>query len=82
MELDRPEKAERYLRSFWWREYHHASYYLGKVYEDLGQPEQARDAYQDFVEAWVNADPELQPMVEEAKQALARLMDNLETSGS
>jgi len=82
MELDRPEQAERYLRSFWWSEYYHANYYLGKVYEQLGQPEKAREAYQDFVEAWVNADPELQPMVEEAKQAIARLMDNLETSGS
>jgi hypothetical protein len=42
----------------------------------MGEKEKARDAYLYFVESWANADPELQPMVEEAKQAIVRLRDD------
>lgn len=46
---------------------------LGKVYEALGEYEKARKAYEYFVEYWRDADPEVQPMVEEARQAIVRL---------
>lgn len=46
---------------------------LARVYERLGETEKARDAYLYFVESWANADPELQPIVERAKQDIVRL---------
>jgi tetratricopeptide (TPR) repeat protein len=46
---------------------------LARVYERLGETEKAREAYMYFVQAWADADPELQPMVEEARQAIVRL---------
>ncbi|MEN8144231.1 MAG: tetratricopeptide repeat protein [Gemmatimonadota bacterium] len=46
---------------------------LGEVYEALGEYDKAREAYEYFVEYWRDADPELQPMVEEARGAIARL---------
>jgi tRNA A-37 threonylcarbamoyl transferase component Bud32/tetratricopeptide (TPR) repeat protein len=39
----------------------------------LGEGERARAAYKFVAEAWQHADPELQPYVAEARQALARL---------
>lgn len=74
----RPADAARLLETFWWDAAASlASYRLGHLYEELGEPEKAREAYADFVAAWSEADPELQPMVEEARQAIARLMDDL-----
>lgn len=73
LELDRPAEAVRWLRSFWWHEHTLARYHLGKAYEALGDRERARRAYRDFVEGWSDADPGLQPRVEEAREALARL---------
>ena len=46
---------------------------LGKVYETLGEYDKALEAYEYFVEYWNDADPELQPMVEEARQAIIQL---------
>jgi Tfp pilus assembly protein PilF len=46
---------------------------LARVYERLGETDKARDAYMYFVQAWTDADPELQPMVEDARQAIVRL---------
>ena len=74
MELDRPADAKRVLESLY-RGPTIAKYYLGKVSEELGDLEDARWAFEDFVIAWQDADPELQPMVEEARQALARLLE-------
>src|SRR5258705_4517789 len=45
----------------------------GRIYERLGQRDQAIAKYRFVVAAWRNADPELQPYVEEAKTALRRL---------
>ncbi len=45
----------------------------GRIYERLGQREQAIAKYRFVVAAWRNADPELQPYVDEAKTALRRL---------
>jgi tRNA A-37 threonylcarbamoyl transferase component Bud32/tetratricopeptide (TPR) repeat protein len=41
--------------------------------EGLGQRERAMGDYQRVIDAWRHADPELQPHVEEARAALARL---------
>jgi len=46
---------------------------LARAYEMLGEDAKARDAYSYFVQAWSDADPELQPMVEQAKESIARL---------
>jgi tRNA A-37 threonylcarbamoyl transferase component Bud32/tetratricopeptide (TPR) repeat protein len=46
---------------------------LGELYEAKGKPTQAIAHYQQFVDLWKNADPELQPLVAEAKRKIARL---------
>jgi tetratricopeptide (TPR) repeat protein len=46
---------------------------LGKIYEQLEEIDKALESYEYFVEYWQDADPELQPMVEEARQAIIRL---------
>ena len=43
------------------------------MHERLGNRDQAIEAYAFVVEAWRDPDPELLPMVEEARAALARL---------
>jgi len=45
----------------------------GRVNERLGNRERALEGYAKVVQAWRNADPELQPYVEEARAALTRL---------
>jgi serine/threonine-protein kinase len=45
----------------------------GRTYEQLGDTVGARRAYQTVVDLWRHADPELQPAVAEAREALARL---------
>jgi len=76
-ELGRSEDAVRYLQAFWGGFVRVAPPYLelGEVQEELGHAAEARRAYESFVIAFEDADPELQPKVEEARQALARLME-------
>jgi hypothetical protein len=45
----------------------------GRAAERVGQRDRAIDDYQFVVGMWRHADPELQPYVQEAKSALARL---------
>ena len=47
--------------------------HLGELYEERGQLDKAREYYGRFVDLWKNADPELQGVVREVKQRLARL---------
>ena len=54
--------------------YPHALRRLGELHESLGNPEQAIDYYQRFIELWKDADPELQPQVEDVKRRLAALV--------
>jgi tetratricopeptide (TPR) repeat protein len=75
LELGQPAQALRYLDSLYWEQASLARYHLGKIYDGMGETDRARDAYETFVIAWAEADPELQPLVEEARQAIVRLMD-------
>jgi len=70
-DLGRPQEAEPYLLSL--DEDPYAHFELGRIYEALGRREEARERYELFVTAWRDAEPELQPRVAEARQALARL---------
>jgi tetratricopeptide (TPR) repeat protein/tRNA A-37 threonylcarbamoyl transferase component Bud32 len=47
---------------------------LAAVHEDLGNREQALEYYNRFVDLWKNADPEVQPMVADAKAKIAELL--------
>lgn len=44
-----------------------------RVNDRLGNTAEATEAYAYVVSAWRHADPELQPLVDEARRALARL---------
>jgi tetratricopeptide (TPR) repeat protein len=71
---DRPREAVPYLSSLWYpRQITVSNFHLGKAYEELGRPGAAHAAYEFFTLAWRDADPELQPMVREARNALRRL---------
>ncbi len=78
-ELGRFRDAERVYRNYKWPGDFPVSIRplqereLGKVYEALGEYDKAREAYEYFVVYWRDADPELQSMVEEAREAIARL---------
>ena len=73
LELGRLDQAERAFR--WLRQWDGPPAYLqlGRILERTGRPAEAREAYEFLVYAWRNADPELQPTVDEARQAIARL---------
>jgi class 3 adenylate cyclase/tetratricopeptide (TPR) repeat protein len=71
IEDGRPHDAEKYLASLWYDPLVYRK--LGKLYVEMEEPEKAREAYEGFVTAWKDADPELRPMVVEARQALAGL---------
>ncbi len=45
-----------------------------EIYEHLGETEKAIDFYTRLVELWKDADPELQPYVEEARGHIDRLV--------
>jgi tetratricopeptide (TPR) repeat protein len=47
---------------------------LGELYEERGDRESAIEYYNELVELWANADPELQPVVEDVKGRIARLI--------
>ncbi|MGH7550217.1 MAG: tetratricopeptide repeat protein [Gemmatimonadota bacterium] len=76
MELDRPAEAVPYFRALWSDPIEmdaYSGYYLGMAYEAAGEYEKARGAYESFAQYWRDADPELQPRVQEARQAAIRL---------
>ena len=51
---------------------------LAEIHEALGQAEAAAGHYARFIEMWRDADPELQPIVEEARANLRRLVPDSE----
>ena len=44
-----------------------------EAHERLGEPEKAAEHYREFIDLWRDCDPELRPMVDEARRALERL---------
>ena len=48
---------------------------LGELYEAKGDTQRAATNYLAFVDLWKNADPEVQPRVQEVRQRVARLKD-------
>jgi tetratricopeptide (TPR) repeat protein len=73
LDLERWEEAVPYLRPYRYYTYSHWHYHLARAYEGMGEYGKAAKEYAFFVEAWEDADPELQPWVEDARRALARL---------
>jgi tetratricopeptide (TPR) repeat protein len=74
LELGRSADAIRMFETFWgWTRWPIAKFHEGEAYEQMGDPEKAREAYATFVDAWKDADPELQPWVDRGRAALARL---------
>jgi serine/threonine-protein kinase len=53
----------------------------GALHQQLGEIPQAIEQYQRFVDAWEYADPELQPMVDRARSAVAALRGELQVGG-
>jgi serine/threonine-protein kinase len=76
LEMERPSEAAKYFAASWndpW-----AAERLGPIYERIGEPSKAREAYALVATAWRDADPELQPRVRRARAALERLDRMLE----
>jgi hypothetical protein len=48
---------------------------LAQLYEAKGNRVKAAEHYRKFIELWKNADPELQPRVQDARERLRRLTD-------
>lgn len=46
---------------------------LGELYEERGNVAQAIRRYREFMELWKDADPQLQPVVQDVKERVARL---------
>jgi hypothetical protein len=48
---------------------------MAEMYERLGEREQAAEQYARFIRLWKDCDPELRPLVEDARRRLARLTE-------
>jgi serine/threonine-protein kinase len=72
MEMGRPREALPYFESLATTSLP-ADYERGRIYEQLGMGDQAREAYTLFLARWRQADPMFQPMIQEARAALQRL---------
>lgn len=65
--------ARHYEHFMLWRADPLVAYELGQTYESLGARQRAREAYELFTDAWAEADPELQPLVQDARRRLLDL---------
>ena len=70
VELDRPRDALVYFQTFG---NSFGEFESAKIYEELGEFEKARESYEYALLAWRDADPELRPRIEAAREGLARL---------
>jgi hypothetical protein len=71
-EMGRPHEALSYFGSLT-RSSHTADYEQGRIYEQLGEVERAREAYALFLAPRQQADPWFEPMIQDARAALQRL---------
>jgi tetratricopeptide (TPR) repeat protein len=74
LDLGKLDVAERAFGALW----HHqggapARLQLARILERRGRTAEALDAYRYVADAWRDADPELQPMADEARQAIVHL---------
>lgn len=76
-ELGELKKAEGWYLAGWPHPITHER--LGRLYEKMGRPEEGRAAYERFIEAWKDADPELQARVEKARKRLEALGEDKRT---
>jgi tetratricopeptide (TPR) repeat protein len=77
--LDTPHAQRSDWDAFWLPFVHER---LGQLFEEQGDPEKAAEHYGRFVDLWADADPDLQPRVQAARQALERLQaENLDSVG-
>ena len=73
-EVGRPRDALPYFESFQWYEVDPlAARDRARLHEKLGELDRAQEAYAFFIDNWQDADPELQPKLEEAQAALREL---------
>jgi len=72
-DLERWNEAIPYLKAGWWYTNSFTNYKLARAYEHTGEHDKARKEYAFFIDAWQDADPELQPWVEDTRRALERL---------
>jgi tetratricopeptide (TPR) repeat protein/TolB-like protein len=73
LELGRLDLAERVFRALWSWGGVPARLHLARLLERTGRTAEAREAFEYVVLAWRNADPELKPWVDEAREGIARL---------
>jgi uncharacterized protein HemY len=74
LELGKLDEAEQAFRALWnQRDGAPARMQLARTLERRGRSAEALEAYRYVAYAWRNADPELQPVVEEARRAVVRL---------
>jgi tetratricopeptide (TPR) repeat protein len=72
-ELGELERAEGWYRVWPWPSSTVAYERLGGLYEEMDRPEDAAAAYRRFIAAWEDADEELQPRVEAARERVREL---------
>ncbi|UCF20751.1 MAG: hypothetical protein JSU87_04900 [Gemmatimonadota bacterium] len=75
LELNRPAEAIPYFIAG--RSDPVSHLYLARAYEAAGRYPEAREAYRYFLTWWSEADPALQPLVDEARQGLTRIAGRL-----
>ena len=76
LEMNRPAEAAVYYESFWHDPF--AAWRLGPIYERVGDPVKALEAYTLVADAWQDADPELQGPAHEARAAVVRLSESIQ----
>jgi tetratricopeptide (TPR) repeat protein len=76
----RDEPIETGFSNWWPQQRTWALLRLGPIYERLGEREKAAAAYAAFADAWYDADPEFQPMVEEARRRAQDLVGQISMS--
>jgi tetratricopeptide (TPR) repeat protein len=69
VEQGKLHEAEPYFASLWIHTM--AEQRVGDLHAELGEPDKAREAYERFLTAWRDAEPEMAPEVAGVRQALA-----------
>jgi class 3 adenylate cyclase/tetratricopeptide (TPR) repeat protein len=75
VELDRPREALAYFQTDVAETFQNSldHYESARIHQELGEFDEARESYEHVLVAWRDADPELRPRIEAARQGLDRL---------